>query len=455
MVYEYGLVQALRGNHRLAQAIISRAVENVGDAVHPTRVAIRCLSACNGAYLGDVVKSGHEVERCTKIVDALPDPQAAQSPEMFATLGTAEFYLERFGDATRHLKRGLRVSRDGAQQHVVLHQLLGLAVVDLWSGRLDQTRRWAREAESLAAEIGSEDGVGLAKTVRATALIWSRGRRDAREAVALAESAVLDIASSHGWWALSALGLLAQVQLLGGDPDAALRTLSKGGGGEDVAQRQPAFLSSLRALMAAAALRGGDVAGARRWTGEAEAAAERLGLAGETAQAQRARAALHVVDGRHDVAVRFFAQAADGFHKAGMPLQRAWTLVGAAASVEATQGPDVALGWLDSASAIADALQAQRIREEAARARAELSSAKTDGASAHASADGLLGMLSNREREIAGLAASGLRSREIAQQLFLSPRTVDAHLGRIYRRLGVSSRGELARALANGEPGGV
>ncbi|NUP50924.1 MAG: helix-turn-helix transcriptional regulator [Catenulispora sp.] len=58
-------------------------------------------------------------------------------------------------------------------------------------------------------------------------------------------------------------------------------------------------------------------------------------------------------------------------------------------------------------------------------------------------------MLSDREREIAALAAAGLRSREIAQRLFLSPRTVEAHLGRVYRRLGVSSRSELPRIIGN------
>ena len=55
--------------------------------------------------------------------------------------------------------------------------------------------------------------------------------------------------------------------------------------------------------------------------------------------------------------------------------------------------------------------------------------------------------LTNREREIALLAASGQTSRVIAEHLFLSARTVDNHLGRIYEKLGVSNRAELAMAL--------
>jgi DNA-binding CsgD family transcriptional regulator len=55
--------------------------------------------------------------------------------------------------------------------------------------------------------------------------------------------------------------------------------------------------------------------------------------------------------------------------------------------------------------------------------------------------------LSRREREIALLAASGSTSREIADHLYLSVRTVDNHLQRAYAKLGVTSRSELATAL--------
>jgi DNA-binding CsgD family transcriptional regulator len=55
--------------------------------------------------------------------------------------------------------------------------------------------------------------------------------------------------------------------------------------------------------------------------------------------------------------------------------------------------------------------------------------------------------LSQREREVAGLAAEGLPSKEIAARLFVSLRTVNNHLQRVYTKLGVSSRADLARAL--------
>lgn len=49
---------------------------------------------------------------------------------------------------------------------------------------------------------------------------------------------------------------------------------------------------------------------------------------------------------------------------------------------------------------------------------------------------------------MAGLAAAGRTNREIAQELFVTPKTVEVHLSATYRKLGISSRHALAAALA-------
>ena len=55
--------------------------------------------------------------------------------------------------------------------------------------------------------------------------------------------------------------------------------------------------------------------------------------------------------------------------------------------------------------------------------------------------------LTAREREVAMLAAGGLSSKGIAERLIVSKRTVDSHLDRVYRKLGVSGRDQIAEAL--------
>ena len=55
--------------------------------------------------------------------------------------------------------------------------------------------------------------------------------------------------------------------------------------------------------------------------------------------------------------------------------------------------------------------------------------------------------LTPQELEIAQLAASGLTNPEIAQRLFVSPRTVSSHLYRIFPKLGISSRSQLSAAI--------
>jgi DNA-binding CsgD family transcriptional regulator len=59
--------------------------------------------------------------------------------------------------------------------------------------------------------------------------------------------------------------------------------------------------------------------------------------------------------------------------------------------------------------------------------------------------------LTAQQERIAGLVAGGATNREVAQQLQLSPRTVDHHLRNVFARLGVRSRTELARELTNAE----
>jgi DNA-binding NarL/FixJ family response regulator len=58
--------------------------------------------------------------------------------------------------------------------------------------------------------------------------------------------------------------------------------------------------------------------------------------------------------------------------------------------------------------------------------------------------------LTASERRVAGLAADGLSNRDIAQALYVTPKTVEVHLSNTYRKLEIGSRRELSFALATG-----
>jgi DNA-binding CsgD family transcriptional regulator len=81
----------------------------------------------------------------------------------------------------------------------------------------------------------------------------------------------------------------------------------------------------------------------------------------------------------------------------------------------------------------------------AAEARAELLAA---GARPRRPVTTGVDALTPGERRVAGMAASGMSNREIAEDLFVTVKAVQWHLRNVYRKLGVSERGELARVLA-------
>jgi DNA-binding NarL/FixJ family response regulator len=94
--------------------------------------------------------------------------------------------------------------------------------------------------------------------------------------------------------------------------------------------------------------------------------------------------------------------------------------------------------------AAAETFGALGARPWADRAHTEL---RASGETRRRSADEI-DRLTPQELQVARLVAEGLTNREIASRLFLSPRTISTHLYRIYPKLGVGSRTELATLIA-------
>ena len=89
----------------------------------------------------------------------------------------------------------------------------------------------------------------------------------------------------------------------------------------------------------------------------------------------------------------------------------------------------------------------------AEQARRELRAAGEAASHATTPATASWAQLSTQEAQIARMVIDGLSNKEIGERLYLSPRTVGSHLYRMFPKLGVTSRTQLARALgAAGQP---
>lgn len=450
LITAYGRVQLFRGTYGEARELVREAAEAAG-AVGPAVPYLRSLGALGDTQLGLLPEAVAEVTECARIVDALSDAAAVTMPDVLAMLGCAELFQERFHDGYRHLERGLQATTGATRKFIRMNQLVALCHLDQLTGRLESLCRRAGEAELLARTSGADEAAGIAMILRATGLLWTRPRRDTDRLLELAGEGLSLALRKRGWRAAVAVGLRAHAQFLGGDPAGCLRTLTEEGGPQ-LQRLLRAWQPSLLALASVAALRCGDIDAARDWARKGDAVAEQLGLPLQRQHVRRAWAALHAAEGEHRLAAGLFHEAAESFRRAGLPVEHAWTLVTGAPSVQVVHGTQQALEWLDMAGKAARACGAQRIREEAARVRALLPSSCVAAGAAVATAQDVSAratmiLLTEREREIAELAAGGKRTKEIAEQLFVSTRTVETHLGRIYRKLDIASRAALPRAL--------
>src|SRR6266480_1069199 len=153
-----------------------------------------------------------------------------------------------------------------------------------------------------------------------------------------------------------------------------------------------------------------------------------------------------------------WAAAADAWRAVGHPYQLSYALLRLAEACLAGGDRDTAAGTLREAHAIAERLGAAPIAADSAalarRARISLTAVPAPEREDELARLGLTG----REREILLLVAAGHTNREIAQALFISPKTAGVHVSNILAKLGVNGRVEAAAVahrsgLTTGSPG--
>jgi DNA-binding CsgD family transcriptional regulator len=178
---------------------------------------------------------------------------------------------------------------------------------------------------------------------------------------------------------------------------------------------------------------------ARLVTASLTARAERLGLSWSTVAAARCRGML-ASDASFDVE---FASALPRASGDGDPFERARTELCFGERLRRARRRVEARGYLGHALETFQALGAAPWSDRAAR---ELGATAGTARPRHDSSR--IDDLTPQEAQVVRLVASGVTVREAAGRMFLSPKTVEAHLGRAYRKLGVHNRAQLALALA-------
>lgn len=183
----------------------------------------------------------------------------------------------------------------------------------------------------------------------------------------------------------------------------------------------------------------GEIVEATARTDELERRAARADRVSAKAIAARCRALLAAAAGETRAALEQIQIALDVDQECGVPFERHRSLLVAGLIHRRAKHKALARSTLNEAALGFAALGAV---EWSGRCERELQRVGTPARNATA--------LTASEQKIAELAASGLTNRQVAEQSFLSPKTVEANLARVYRKLGITSRAELGARMGRG-----
>jgi DNA-binding CsgD family transcriptional regulator len=315
--------------------------------------------------------------------------------------------------------------------------ILPLVQVETWLGNLELAERYAEHGWRVAMAAGA--GIPTAGMHCARAMIRAF-RGPIADARAEAESAIdAGLRSGVLYWALLGSQALGLAELVSGNPAAAhaiLATITEAVSGREMVD--PGWLA-LRSVPddIEALIRLGDLCAANELLVSVEERARHLDRAWALATAGRCRALLQSARGDHDAAAESLRQAFAAHGRLEMPLELARTHLIAGDVARRARRKMTAREHVETARTM---FARHGAAPWAQRAEADLARLGTKRA---AGPD-----LTSAERQVADLVASGRTNREVAADLYMGLRTVEAHLSAIYRKLGVRSRSELTRIWA-------
>ncbi|MQY02812.1 LuxR C-terminal-related transcriptional regulator [Actinomadura macrotermitis] len=391
LMFEYldGMAATFRGRHREAAGPLRRVLELAPAAGGPS---VLVWASVAGQFLGEDARALRLARRALGM--ARDRGAAAAVPQIIEFLVHAHYWLGRYDEAAESAAEGLRLAEEAGQPNTAALHLSSLAMVSAIRGDAESARARSRAALRLAAA----HGVGMVQ--------------------------------ARGAWALACLDLAAgrHAQAVAG-----LRATAWTGRGQGHLVVQ--VLATPQLVEAAARAGTAEAAGAREALAVYERWADSTGSPGRRALAARCRALL----ASPAESAELYLHALDLHQQAECDFERARTQLLFGGTLRRLRRRRDSREHLQQALETFDRLGA---RTWAQQARAELRAA---GGSVGTGPADAARELTPQQLQIARLVAAGATNREIAARLYLSHRTVEHHLSKIFARLEVRSRVELAR----------
>jgi len=348
-------------------------------------------------------------------------------------------YLERYDEARSRTERMLRLSRREGHVWAEMWLTRSLAFVDLLQGRFPAARAGAARSLALGESIGVPGVIALSLAILAWLAAVEGRESEARENAARAD----DLASRGHRHALLRARVQATLGLLELGLARPLAAIDRLRPVADLAERhgvrEPSVLPYAPDLIEAYAR-----------AGEREAATRELAKLAELANALDRRwalaavARLHGLLGTDDDLDEHFGAALELHEQgAGSPFERARTELLYGERLRRAKRRVESREHLHSAIELFDGLGAAPWSEQA---RREL---RASGESIPRRDPTAPEKLTPQELQVALQVAEGKTNRDVAAALFLSPKTIEFHLTRVYRKLNIHSRAELVRLLSS------
>jgi ATP/maltotriose-dependent transcriptional regulator MalT len=418
----------------------------VGQAEPGLRATALGLETWSATVAGALrrARAGHA--RALPAFAELPDAEIVNWLDGVGLLASGCMFLERYRDALEIAARGLAaVDAHGAPPGAPLVMLrLVPAAAHLFLGHLERSATLHDEAIDTARLTRDRQGLMWALSWRGR-VAHAAGDTDA--ALSLGKESIA-IADELGTVGLSAwiAGNFAAVLAGAGQHRLARDVLLSRCGGPELplagAVERPRLFATL--ADAALALDGPDAA--LPWVERAEEEARELALPVGACHAARVRAGLLAAHGNHAEAAEVALAPVAGAEEAGSLVDAAYMRVIAGRALGASGDRAGAIELLEGAEAALERYRAGRLAKIAARELRRLGRGRRQRSRAALDSGGVES-LSDRELEVAELVRARRTNVQIAAELFLSRKTIDTHMTNIFRKLGASSRVEVAERL--------